>query len=260
MITPEERHASEILDALEMRRTPIDVFEIARRENIKLCPTKSGSDFCGRLEFVPSLERFLLYYPDLPDAENNPRVRFSVGHELGHFYIESHRERLMAGQSHSSSTGFVCDKQMEMQADAFSAGMIIPERTLKNKMSLRKDGILTLKELLRLAEECRASRESAAIRYSKYAEENCIVVVSREQKVLYASPSDEAVHTKFLLKRGAQIPSNSAALRAGIGEISENEIDASAWVPWARVQRLSEESIALGYGGLTLTLLAYADS
>ncbi|HWB01923.1 MAG TPA: ImmA/IrrE family metallo-endopeptidase [Verrucomicrobiales bacterium] len=261
MITDEERLASQILEDFEIKRTPVNVFEIARREKIKLCPTSAGLDFCGRLEFAHDLGRFLLFHPDTSDAEENPRIRFSVGHELGHYYIETHREHLIGGgNAHSSSAGFICDKKMELQADAFAAGLLIPERTLKSRMAMRRDGFLTLKELLRLAEECKASRESAAIRYVKYTEEKCIAVVSREETVLYAASSDDAERIKLLVKRGATVPSHSAAMRTQRGEIVENEIDGAEWVPWTRVRKLSEESISLGYGGLALTLLAYVET
>ena len=55
MITPEERLAGQILADLRLRQMPVDVFEIARKEKIKLCPIQSDSDFCGRLEYLPEL-------------------------------------------------------------------------------------------------------------------------------------------------------------------------------------------------------------
>ena len=259
MITPEERLAGQVLTDLGLRKTPIDVFEVARREKIKLCPTRSGSDFCGRLEYLPELGRFFLFYPDHPEAETNPRIRFSVGHELGHYYIDEHRERLMRGEFHSSEAGFICEKELEMQADSFASGILLPERTLSSFMQSKRREFLTLKEVFKLAEQCATSRECAAIRYAKYAEEKCIVVVSRAGSVLYAISSDDAERIALRVKRGGQVPDQSAALRA-TSSITENEIDGTAWVPWTKVRKLSEESVALGYGGLVLTLLAYAST
>lgn len=259
MITPEERLAGQILSDLGFRRTPIDVFEIARKEKIKLCPTQGASDFCGRLEYLPELGRFLLFYPDQPEAERNPRIRFSIGHELGHYYIEEHRERLMRGEFHSSESGFICEKELEMQADSFASGLLLPERTLTNFLQSKGRDFLTLREVLKLAEQCATSRECAAIRYAKFAEEKCIVVVSRAGSVVYAISSDDAERIRLLIKRGSQVPPQSSARRA-TSSITENEIEGSAWVPWTKVHTLSEESIALGYGGLVLTLLAYSKS
>jgi hypothetical protein len=257
MITPEEILAGRVLTDLEIRKTPIDVFAIARKEKIKLCPTQCASDFCGRLEYLPELGRFLLFYPDHPDAESNPRIRFSIGHELGHYYIEEHRERLMRGEFHSSESGFICEKELEMQADSFASGLLLPERTLTSFLQSKNREFLTLREVLNLAEQCGTSRECAAIRYAKFAEEKCIVVVSRGGSVVYAISSDDAERIRLLIKRGSQVPTQSSARRA-TSSITENEIEGNAWVPWTKVHTLSEESIALGYGGLVLTLLAYS--
>lgn len=260
MITPDERLASDVLGALELGKTPVDVFEIARREKIKLCPIRHGGDFSGRLEFLPELGRFFLFYPDHPQAEENPRIRFSVAHELGHFYIEEHRDRLIRGEFHSSESGFICEKAFEMQADSFASGLLLPERTLTRFMQFKGRSFLTLKEMLELAERCVTSRECAAIRYAKFAEEKCIVVVSRAESVLYSVSSDDAARIAMHLKRGGPVPLQSVARRSTTASITEGEIPGSAWFPWTKVRTLSEESISLGYGGLVLTLVAYAHS
>jgi hypothetical protein len=256
MITDAERQAGLTLDLLGYKSEPIDVFAIARRENIHLCPTKPAADFCGRIEYHEDLQRFLLFYPDLPDALTNPRVRFSVGHELGHYYIEEHRERLINGQFHSSESGFTCAKQMEQEADNFSSGLLLPERTLKARLQQRN--FLTLTGILQLARDCCSSRESAAIRYVRYAEEKCVAVVSRGSQVLYAVSSDDAERIRLLIKRGSLVPENSTAARAvATKDIVEGEITGNAWCSWTRVECLYEESVSLGYSGTVLTLLAY---
>jgi hypothetical protein len=260
MITSEEQLAAQILDAFELKKVPIDVFEIARQEKIKLCPIHGSTGFCGRLEYFPDLGRFLLFYPDHPEAEVNPRIRFSIGHELGHYYIEEHRERLMRGEFHSSESGFICEKTFEMQADSFASGLLLPERTLTRFFQSKGRNFLTLQEMLTLAERCATSREWAAIRYAKFAEEKCVVVVSRGDNVLYSISSDDAARIALRLKHGSQVPPQSAARRATTASITEGEIPGSAWFPWTNVRTLSEESIALGYGGLVLTLVAYAHS
>lgn len=260
MISLEERLAGEVLADLGIRKAPVDVFDVARREGIKLCPTKGGPDFLGRLEYFPEIVKFLLFYPDQPGAEQNPRIRFSVGHELGHYYISAHRERLLKGEFHSSESGFVCEKEFEMQADSFASGILLPERTLSNFLSTKRRDFMTLKEVLQLAEQCKASRECAAIRYAKFTEEKCIVVVSRAGSVLYSVSSDDAGRIALRLKRGSLVPASSAAQRATTTSIAEGEVTGSDWFPWTQVRALSEESIALGYGGLILTLLAYAHS
>ncbi len=256
MISDAETEAGYVLRDLEIKNIPVDVFAIASQEKIVLCPTAGGHDFCGRLEYSPEFRRFLLYYPDIADAKSNARVRFSVGHELGHYYLEKHRSRLLSEHvGHNSVSGFICEKEIEQEADLFASGLLIPETVLKQRMQPRQ--FLTLDQILRLAADCLTSRESAAIRYIRYATEICAVIVSQNGKVLYSTSSDDAERIRFFVKRGTAVPPNSAALiaqqQAGI---AEGELPGNAWCSWSRLSAVSEESIALGYSNLILTIVA----
>ena len=189
MLSPIEKHAIEVLDALAIKTLPVDVFQIARREKIQLCPIKADDKFLGRIEFHPEVNRFLLFYPENRFLQNG-RLRFSLGHELAHYYLPEHHAHLRAGHFHNSKPGFICEKGMEREADEFSAALLLPGSEMKAR--LRKHNFLTLTQVLKLAEDAKTSRECAAIRYSKFTEETCVVVVAQEGKVLYSITSDEA--------------------------------------------------------------------
>ena len=51
------------------------------------------------------------------------RARFTFAHELGHFFIDNHRNALLSGKSpsHSSFTGFIVKNKAERQADYFAS-------------------------------------------------------------------------------------------------------------------------------------------
>ncbi len=258
MITDQERVAASALDVHGMKSLPVDVLKIARSERIELCPTKARSDFSGRLEYVRELKRFLLFYPDIPNAASNPRIRFSIGHELGHYFLQRHHERLVSGgESHNSQSGFICDKEMEQEADCFASGLLIPEQALKQRLVPR--GFLTLDQIVKLASDCQSSRESSAIRYVRYATEICVAVVSRNGTVLYGVSSDDAERVRLFVKRSSQVPPSSSAVRAATqSDIVQGELPGSAWCSWSPIKTLTEESVALGYNNLVLTLLAYS--
>src|SRR5687767_5325403 len=83
-------------------RAPIDPMMIAAREADQLTviagPFKKQFD--GQLEYHPRQRRFLMLYNNKYDLGGNvpagqhPRTRFTVSHELGHFYLDRHNEYL----------------------------------------------------------------------------------------------------------------------------------------------------------------------
>lgn len=198
----EEDLASDVLAASEIRGIPVDVFQIADDEEIELCPiTPTNDQFSGRIEYHPDIDRFLLFYPDYPLAEQMGRVRFSIAHELGHYFLPLHREKLQAGVFHNSQAGFVCERAMEKEADRFAAFLLMPEKPISRKF--RNRGFLSLDELIRIAkDECLVSRESLAIRYAGIAQEICAAVVSVGSEVLYCASSDDARYARCKLRKG----------------------------------------------------------
>src|SRR4051812_9187301 len=107
-----ERCANDVLAAHEIRSLPVDPFYIAQQEKIALLPGDYDGCFDGRIEFRGrgAGGRFILYYAQ-PQAGSRPagRVRFSVAHELAHFYLPQHRAYLLSGVWHGSHAGFVSE-------------------------------------------------------------------------------------------------------------------------------------------------------
>lgn len=109
--------AAEIVEILRISSPPIDPVAIARTEApaLKLIAGDFKNRFDGLLEYHPRQDCFLLFYntkydPALPSGQRHPRTRFSLGHELGHFYLEKHRAYLMQrGPSHKSKSEFQSD-------------------------------------------------------------------------------------------------------------------------------------------------------
>ncbi|MBU0679712.1 MAG: ImmA/IrrE family metallo-endopeptidase [Verrucomicrobia bacterium] len=257
MIDPRlERLADEVRDAMHCE-PPIDPRKIAREEGILLGAGDFGDTFSGRIEYHSRELKFLLFYPEV----GNPRrIRFSIAHELGHYYIEEHRRMLLGGNAHNSNAGFICDERMEREADLFAAALLIPRAVIERKA--HSTGFLTLNGILRMAEECEASATCAAIRYAQYAEEACAVVLSQSGRVLFGITSDEMGTIGFkIIKKGTVVPEDSPTARCmaqpKVGTIVEGQWKGEGW--FANRYReidLWEEATPLGYSGLFLTLLA----
>ena len=85
----------DILQTLTRWRVPVNPFDIVKDEGIQLAPGNYGDGFDARIEYLPPVKRFVIYYRTV--GRTDGRVRFSVAHELAHFYIPEHRDRLMKG-------------------------------------------------------------------------------------------------------------------------------------------------------------------
>lgn len=255
----EELEAMRVLEAHGLGTMPVDVFEIVRREScIELATIHDTNDrFSGRIEYHGDLKKFILFYPDHPFAEQMGRVRFSIAHELGHYFLDQHRDRLLAGDCHNSEGGFICERTMEKEADRFAACLLMPERSFTRRF--RDRGFLTLDEILCSADEVMVSREAFAIRYAQLATEPCGVVVTRGGRVLYCAASDDAKYRRCSLRHGEEfalpiLPSR--AERVTRFEIpvqsffSNTFLEGNAWI----------ESTALGYCDRILSLVSFEES
>src|SRR4051794_26996765 len=82
-----EAVAKATLIALRMWRLPVNPLAIAKEEGIELAPGRYGEKFDARIKFIGSAKTFILFYRESCYGPTEGRVRFSIGHELGHFYL-----------------------------------------------------------------------------------------------------------------------------------------------------------------------------
>lgn len=254
-----EALADEVREILGIRKPPVDPFAIAATEGIELLPGQYGDDFSGRIEYHPDLGAFLLFHPLPQAAQYESVVRFSVAHELGHYYIPEHAKLLRAGEFHNSTPGFISDNVLEREADYFAGSLLLPGRALREKMGRR--GWLDLEGILDLARACKTSATSAAVRYANFAEEACALVVSKNGSVLWAVPSQEAVAIglRWFDPDGLppDNPSRTAAHSPNAGRVFQGASHTGVWCRSSRSEiDLWEEAFPLGRTGLVLTLLS----
>jgi len=254
MMDPEEK---QIIDDLqEGADLPIDLDKIIRGEgNIRRRPANYGDKFNGRIEYISDKKIFILYHP----MAISPRVRFSIAHELGHFYIPEHRNLLLTGKSHNSKSGFISDKRLEREADEFAAYLLVPQDYLKKL--IRKRTFLTLKNLLGLANELQVSATAMTIRYVRMTPEPCAIILSQDGQQKFYQASEEMEYTGFQHRGRKDIPWNSASAEAaknqGSGKVFEKSSDSSVWFSKRKSEReIWEEAFPLGYTGLVLTMLS----
>lgn len=256
-----EAFAASVLKDHGLYKLPVDPFEIAKREGIRLAPGSYGGRFDGRLEFHRKKGRFLLFYADGRTGRTDGRIRFTIGHELGHYYLEEHRRYLTSGLWHGSHTGFVSDNRLEKEADRFSAALLMPAELFRSEIRRCFGRICTLKNLIRLSERLGTSITATVLRYCELDIEATSVILAQDGTVRFHVPSYDLRRLGFgYVATGSPVPATSKTARLlepGADDFVEGEIDAEVW--YDRAGTLYEEAHRLGYTGLTLTYLVHED-
>jgi hypothetical protein len=137
----------------------------------------------------------LLFNTKYDDSQSpgthHPRTRFSIAHELGHFYLDRHHAYLRRGGTpHGSRSEFASDIMIEREADAFAAALLMPVSLIG---PLVNDDELTLDRVEELAGSFQTSRVSTAIRAVQVSDFPAAVVGLRNGAVAWTFQSDSLV-------------------------------------------------------------------
>lgn len=110
------------------------------------------------------------------------RARFTFAHELGHYFIDNHRNALASGltPSHPSYTGFVNENVVEREADFFASCLLLPKERIKLDCNKRKFSFTILQEI---SKKYQASLTATALRFSTIGNHPIMVVYSFNNKI-----------------------------------------------------------------------------
>src|SRR3546814_8530393 len=87
--------------------------------------------------------------------------RFSVGHELGHYFLDGHIDHILPKDGiHTSHAGFVSANPYELEADQFAAGLLMPATPFKRALEKKEAGLQGGESLAGL---CKTSLTATAI-------------------------------------------------------------------------------------------------
>lgn len=128
-----EKELSELAEFIANQYCPNSLVEpsaIAEKLGITHCYGDYGNAFDGLIEQENG--NFHIYINSKNNI-NSPRSRFTFAHELGHYFIDEHRQSLLNGKtpSHPSFTNFSSKNPVEMEADFFASSLLLPEERVK---------------------------------------------------------------------------------------------------------------------------------
>lgn len=190
--------------------------------------------------------------------------RFSVAHELGHYFLEGHPDVLLTTGVHQSRAGFVSGDPFEEEADHFAAALLMPEFPFKKAIADRDAGLVCVEALCKA---CETSLTATAIRYSALTSDGVAVICTSGDVIDWCFMSDGLKHAKGLsyLRKGTPVPGGTitASFNAKSENVRTGQRDAgdgrlNDWMDGDRVYRIVEEVVGLGHYMRTLTILTCA--
>jgi len=208
---------------------------IAESEGVTLSCGDYGEAFDGLLEHKSGA--FHIYCNTARGQPyNSPRARFTIAHELGHFFIDEHRNALLAGKPpHFSFTDQPADNPVEAEANHFAASLLMPTTEYRKALLETRPG---LSGIIDTASTFNVSVQSSALRFTAISRRPCAIVMIKEGGKIWwdISPELKLAGYQWMPRLNvANIPVDSATGLAmqdstfSFGPIHQNGTVASAW-------------------------------
>jgi Zn-dependent peptidase ImmA (M78 family) len=257
-----ELQARQLVAELGLSSLPIDPFKIAAERGIQCFENKDqASGISGCL--VKHGDNFGIgYNANIASAGFH---RFTVAHELGHYFIPGHIDVLFAdGKSvHESMAGFRSDDQHEREADEFAACLLMPEKLFKAEYNRLGEGLATVEALSAL---CVTSLTATAIRYAKLTDGLAAIIVSEGDRIQFArmSPALQGLNgiSSAQIQKNAGLPHRSATAKFnkdGSNVRALRKVSAptslDVWFGSGGSLAWTEDVMGLGDYGRTLTVI-----
>lgn len=258
------RQAERLVRELGITSLPVDPIAIAMSRGIDVVERPSNlRGNSGML--IRHGEEYVIAYAS--HIGNEGFKRFSIGHELGHYFLDGHCDHVLPVGStvHYSRAGFGSRDRHELEADHFSAGLLMPRGLFTKEVERAGSGFEAIENLSR---KCVTSLTATAIRYSQCANDPVAALVTDGGEVDYCflSRSLRDIQSLTWLGRGSRVPPRSATAQIGAdtGRIERCErFEATATLrEWfgddAPDIEIYEDAVGLGSYGKVLTIL-FAD-
>lgn len=251
--------AEQLIKGWGINILPIDPVAIARNLEIEVVPKPArDAGVSGMLIRVGN--EFAIAYAT--HIDNEPFQRFSVSHELGHYFLPGHVDAVIGEEGiHESRAGFASRDRYEIEADRFAAGLLMPRHLFFPALQNAGDGLVAIESLAGL---CKTSLHATAIRYTQCTRDPVAIVLSMGNRIdhCFMSKSLKAVGGIDWIRKREAVPRNTATFtfnqdaenvrRAHRIEDSSNLQD---WFGGRRSIEINEDVIGLGSYGKALTML-----
>ncbi|MGE3757636.1 MAG: ImmA/IrrE family metallo-endopeptidase [Pseudobdellovibrionaceae bacterium] len=241
----------------------IDPLKILDEKEITYSFGDYGDAFDGLLEYEDDDFHVYLNQSRLVGI-GKPRTRFTASHELGHYFIDEHRNGLVSGSlaPHASFTGYQSNQIIEIEADHFASHLLMPASLFAKKVA---NGAVGMEAVLRLSEAFGTSRTACGVRLVKEDILSCALFKWNKDGLHWKFLSDEFYQSglRRSIEKGSSAPEGSGteevlqSLKKPTGVVRRGTT-VNTWFPnisheSGKNDILIEETISLGkFGALTL--------
>jgi Zn-dependent peptidase ImmA (M78 family) len=158
------------------------------------------------------------------------RGRFTLAHELGHFFLENHRHGLQRGilEPHPSKNNEAKHQKIEREADYFASCLLMPEKRFSKDCFKQKFQFSIIEEL---AKKYNVSLTACAIRFSDIGNHPIMIIYCEENRVRWKWNSKDFPF-KYLAVSDSKIPPDTLVgdyFSTGKGERGIEESIAENW-------------------------------
>jgi Zn-dependent peptidase ImmA (M78 family) len=210
---------AEIVAAEHFPSGKVDPKSVADKREITISFGHYKEAFDGLLEHLAG--EFHIYCNlDRLEHPNRPRARFTIAHELGHFFIEEHHAALVSGRSpgHGSFAEYESRNPAEQEADHFASNLLMPQNRFRRAAKGKPPGLAGIKSL---ADDFGTSVTSTAIRFASLEVRPCLVVkwASDGYKWKWLSTSARSAGYRRTIESVDKVIKGSATEKAMTGQV-----------------------------------------
>lgn len=219
---------------------PVDLKKIATAQKIYFGYKEFESNFDGILTYWDNQFYIIINNANTSQQDSN-RIRFTFAHELGHYFIDEHRNKLIEESICFVSQSKYTEKDLkiEKEADFFAASLLMPKEIMKS--SCKESFSPSLIETI--AAKFQTSILATLIRYIELDLYPLFIVYIKNKLVTgYRYSKDFPYIYKDL--RNKKVPSKSVFHKLNNDEftsIEPEEIEIDLWFKYKKENEFIEE-------------------
>lgn len=195
MMKKNEFNTRVINDLTEIYSVPIPLDQIAADEGIRVIYDDYGEGTFDGMTWYESLQdRFFIHINTRRgNQRDSTKGRFTLAHELGHYFIDHHREAMEKGVMKPHIHRFCpfernADWKIEREADSFASSLLMPKNEFFNDAKLH---VFSGELIQKLASKYKVSFSACALRYMNMNLVPIMLVFAEDGKIKWQMCSDD---------------------------------------------------------------------
>jgi Zn-dependent peptidase ImmA (M78 family) len=187
-----------------------DLEEVARSEGIQCYFDHYEDEFDGMLICDENNDFHVHINKDRGNDVHTKRGRFTLAHELAHYFIDEHRIPLSTGTAapHGTLHDFEHRDEVEEEADYFAGCLLMPATAFRN---IPKPKRFSFETILAVSDAFNTSILSTVLRFAEVGSHSIFAVISANNTVKWFAKSKDFPNWSFRFKVRGSLPPTTVA-------------------------------------------------